>query len=702
LPDDPAPDELSAQPAMLAADNPFAQPSPLPYQLPPFDRISIAAYRPALLAGMAAQQREAQAIASDPRAPGFDNTVVALERSGRLLERVSSVFFNLAQSDGDAAMLQLEAQMAPRLAAHRDAIHLNEALFARIDQLHRQRERLGLDEESRQLLERYHTLFVRAGAQLPPAQQARLRVLNRELSALRTQFRQNVLQATRERALRVDRRELLDGLSAQQLGAAAEAARARGLPGGYLIGLQNTTMQPLLAQIRDRSVREQLYRASIGRGRDAAADNRPVIAQLVRLRAERARLLGFGSHAAYVLADENARTPEAVQQMLQRIAGAARDGARQHCAQLQQQIDAEAAAGGARFELQPWDWPYYAERSRQAHYDFDSAEVRPYFELGRVLRDGVFEAARRLYGLQFRQRHDLPLYRDDVQVFEVFDADGAPLALFLTDYYARDDKQGGAWMSNFVNQSALLAQPPVVVNVLNIPKPPTGEPTLLTFEEVTTLFHEFGHALHGIFSQARYPLLSGTNVPRDFVEYPSQFYEMWAREPALLAQFARHYQSGAALPEPLLQRVIAAQKFDQGYLTVEYLQAALIDQAWHGIAADEAPDAGQVEAFEAAAIARSGLGGAPIPPRYHSLYFLHVFADDYPASYYAYLWSEVLARDTGQWFQAHGGLSRANGERLRSHVLCRGGTRDTQVQFRDFYGGAPDIGPLLEYRGLQR
>jgi peptidyl-dipeptidase Dcp len=682
----------------LAADNPFAQPSHLPYQLPPFDRIGTQSYWPAFLAGMATQRLEADAIAAQPAPPSFDNTVVALERSGRLLDRVSSVFFNLAQSDGNAPMLQLETQLAPRLAAHRDAIHLNSALFARIDQLHQQRDRLGLDEESRQLLERYHTVFVRAGARLPLADQARLQVLNQQLSALQTQFRQNVLQATRDGALWVEHAQQLGRLTAQQLGAAAEAARARGFADGYLIGLQNTTMHPLLAQLTDRALRERLYRASMTRGRDGAADNRPVIAQLVRLRAERARLLGFASHAAYVLADEDAGSSAAVQQMLRSIAGVARSSAQRRVAQLQQRIDAEVGTGHE--PLERWDWLYYAEQVRKAHYEFDSAEVRPYFELGRVLHDGVFRVAQGLFGLQFRQRHDLPMYRDDVQAFEVFDAGGAPLALFLTDYYARDDKQGGAWMSNFVIQSRLLAQQPVVVNVLNIPKPPTGEPTLLTFEEVTALFHEFGHALHGMLSDARYPLLSGTGVPRDFVEYPSQFYEMWAREPAVLAQFARHYRSGATLPEALLQRVVAAQKFDQGYLTVEYLQAALVDQAWHGIAPEQAPGADQVEAFEAAAIAGSGLEGAPIPPRYHSCYFLHVFAGDYPASYYAYLWSEVLARDTGQWFQAHGGISRANGERLRTSVLSRGWTRDTRAQFREFYGGEPDVGPLLEYRGL--
>jgi peptidyl-dipeptidase Dcp len=685
----------------LPDDHPFAQPSSLPFHLPPFDRIDSGCYRSALLAGMAAQRREIEAITAAAGAVDFDGTVVALERSGRLLDRVYSVFQNLAQSDGDAAMLELEAQMAPLLAAHRDAIYLDEALFARIEALHRRRDQLALDEESQRLLERYYTAFVRAGVKLPAQQRSRLSAINQQLSVLRTQFRQNVLQATRAAALHVQRPGLLDGLSAAQLGAAAEAARARGLPDGWLLGLHNTTVQPLLAQLHERSLREQLYRASVGRARGGACDNRPVIAQLVQLRAERARLLGFDSHAAYVLADENAGNPEAVQRMLQQVAAAARAHAGHAAAQLQQLIDAEAAAAGREsFQLQPWDWPYYAERLRKAQYDFDSAEVRPYFELQRVLRDGLFRVAQALYGLQFRQRRDLPVYRDDVQVFEVADAGGNALALLLTDYYAHDDKQGGAWMSNFVTQSALLGQRPVVVNVLNIAPPAPGEPTLLTFEEVTTLFHEFGHALHGILADTKFPLLSGTSVPRDFVEYPSQFNEMWAREPAILQQFARHYRTGAALPPRLLQRIIAAQNLDQGYLMSEYLQAALLDQAWHGLAPGQTPGADAVDAFEAAALARTGLAAAPIPPRYYSTYFLHVFADEYPASYYAYLWSEVLARATGQWFHSHGGISRANGERLRSCVLARGGTRDTRAQFRDFYGAEPDVAPLLEYRGL--
>jgi peptidyl-dipeptidase Dcp len=684
----------------MTSDNPFVAPSPLPYELPPFDRIGVDSYRPAFQAGMAMQREEVERLATEPA--GFETTVVGLERSGRLLERVSSVFFNLAQSDGSEPMLQLESEVNPLLAAHRDAIHQDPRLFERLERLHSDRARLGLDPESAQLLARYHRTFVRAGARLSATEQAQLRALNQELSVLRTQFRQHVLRATRDGAVCVERREQLDGLSAEQIGAAAAAASARGLAGQWLITLQNTTTQPLLAQLTDRGLRERIYRASISRARSAGCDNTAIIARLVRLRAERAQLLGFPTHADYVLADENAGNPAAVERMLSQVAPAALARARERAVELQQLIGRLCSeAGRPAFPLAAWDWQFYAERLRAERFAFDAAGVRAWFELERVLHEGLFSVAEELYGLHFRPRTDLPRYHPDVRIYEVFDAQDRALALFLTDYYARDNKQGGAWMSNFVTQSHLLAQRPVVLNCLNITKPPPGEPTLLTFEELTTLFHEFGHALHGMLSDVRYPLLSGTSVPRDFVEFPSQLHEMWARDPGMLARFARHYRSGEPLPDALLERVLAAQNFDQGYLTCEYLQAAVIDQAWHRLAPAEAPPADQVLAFENAALARAGLDLPVVPPRYHSPYFLHVFADDYSAGYYAYLWSEVLARAAGEWLRAHGGPSRANGERLRSTILSRGWTDDTQTQFRDFYGGPPDIAPLLDYRGLK-
>jgi len=685
----------------MTPDNPFAEPSSLPYQLPPFDRIKVADYRPAFLAGMAAQRLELDAIAHDPHPPTFANTVVALERSGRLLDRVATVFFNLNSSNADDAMLAIETEMAPLLSAHSDAMHLDAALFARVDVLYQQRTQLPLDAESLQLLQRYHSQFVRAGAQLSDADKARLRRLNEQLSSLTTQFRQNVLKSSRDAAVVVEHESELDGLSAPQIVAAADAATARGLAGKWLIALQNTTTQPALTQLHCRALRQRIYQASIARAVGGASDNTAIIAQVVRLRAQRARLLGYPNHAAYVLRDETAGNAQAVDAMLRRIAGAALHGARQRAAQLQQLIDTQCAAQQREsFTLQPWDWDYYSEQLRKATYDFDVAQVRPYFELNRVVYDGLFHVAHELHGLTFKERFDLPLYQQDARLFEVFDADGAPLALFLADYYARDNKQGGAWMDSFVTQSRLLGLKPVVVNTLNIPPPAAGEPTLLSFDEVRTLFHEFGHALHGMLSSVEYPLLSGTNVPRDFVEYPSQYNEMWAREPSVLANFARHYASSEPMPQALLDKVLAAQNFDQAYLTTEYIEAAAIDQSWHQLDAGDAPTADQVMSFEAAALKRHGLTCGPVPPRYHSPYFLHIFSGGYSAGYYAYLWSEVLARDTGAWLMRRGGLTRANGDTLREKILSRGRTEDPQKLFQQFYGGPPDIEPLLEYRGL--
>ncbi len=683
------------------ADNPFAQPSTLAFELPPFDRIHDSDYLPAFEAGMREQLREVAAIAHNPSRATFGNTIVALERSGRLLARVELTFSRLNACNTDAQMQQIDTEMAPRLTAQHDAIHLNPALWARVDSLYRARTDLHLDPESLQLLVRYHTEFVRAGAQLAAQDQARLRELNKQISSLTTRFKQNVLKATADGAVAVDSVAELDGLSAGQIGAAARAAAARGQSGKWLITLQNTTNQPLLAQLTHRALRERIYNASISRALGGATDNTAVIAQLVRLRAERAALLGYPNHAAYQLADETAGTPQAVREMIRQVAPAALARARAEAADLQKLIDAQAAAAGApSFALQPWDWSFYAQQVRKAHYDFDQARVAPYFELDHVLEDGVFYAAHELYGLTFKERRDLPVYQADVRIFEVLGADGKPLALFLADYFARDNKQGGAWMASYVTQSRLLHQRAVVANHLNIPKPEAGQPVLLTFDEVTALFHEFGHALHGMLSEVRYPMLSGTQVPRDFVEYPSQFNEMWAREPAVVAHYARHYQSGEPMPPALLERVIAAQRFNQGYATTEYLAAALLDQAWHQISVAEAPAAAGVAAFEAAALQASGLDYAPVPPRYHSTYFSHIFESDYSAGYYAYLWSEVLARDTGQWFHEHGGLTRANGDFLRTHILSRGRSDDPTVLFRDFYGRAPEVGPLLEYRGL--
>jgi peptidyl-dipeptidase Dcp len=687
------------------AENPFSHPSTLPYQLPPFDRIRNEDYRPAFEQGMREQRAEVQAITGNSAQPDFQNTVVALERSGQMLSRVSGAFFNLNASNTDPQMQEIDSEIAPRLQAHEDAIYLDPALFARLDTVYRQRAASKLDSESQQLLERYYVEFVRAGARLSDPDKARLREINGRLSTLTTQFKQNVLKATRNGAVVVESVTELEGLSAEQIGAAASAAQARGLADKWLVTLQNTTNQPPLAQLRNRALRERIYEASTARGRGSGPndpDNSPIIAEIVGLRAERAVLLGYPNHATYQLEDESAGNPTAVHQILTELAPVALARARQDAADMQQLIDAETAAAAVpRFELRPWDWAFYAEKLRTARFDFDQAQVKPYFELEHVLRDGVFYAAHKLYGLEFKERKDLPVYHPDVRVFEVLDADGSPLALFLGDYFARDNKQGGAWMNSFVRQSRLLGQKPVVANNANIPKPQPGQPTLLTFEEVVTLFHEFGHAIHGILSDVQYAMLSGTALPRDFVEYPSQYNEMWAREPLVLAHYARHFQTGQPMPQDLLAKVLSGQKFDQGYATTEYLAAALLDQAWHRITAAQAPAAAGVPEFESAALRQYGVDYAAIPPRYHSSYFMHIFAGGYSAGYYAYLWSEVLARDTGQWMLARGGLTRANGDRLRELVLSRGRSADPQTMFRNFYGGPPDIGPLLEYRGLQ-
>lgn len=681
----------------LPTTNPFAQVSTLPYLLPPFDRITDADYRPAFDAGMAEQLREIASIASNPAAPTFENTLVALEKSGQLLTRVSTTFFNLASTNGTPAMEALRTELSPQLAEHRDRINLDTALFARIKAIYDTRSSLGLDAESLRLVERYHTEFVRAGALLTPTQKEQLKAMNAELSSLGNTFRQNVLNATKTGAVSVGSLTELEGLSEPQIAAAADAAKQRGLSGQWLITLQNTTTQPALTQLKNRALRERLYKASVNR----APENYEVVAKIVKLRAERAALLGYPNHAAYVVADETAQSTAAVNRVLTQLAPAAMNSAKAQATEMQKLIDAQAKTNKTKpFKLQAWDWQFYAEQLRKARYDFDDAAVKPYFELNRVLVDGVFYAATQLYGITFKERTDLPLYRKDVRLFEIYDRDGSPMALFITDNYARDNKQGGAWMSNYVDQSKLFDSKPVIANHLNIPKPPEGQPTLLTADETRTLFHEFGHALHGLFSEARYPYLSGTSVPRDFVEYPSQANEMWASDPTVLAHFAKHYQTGEAIPQALLDKLAAAGKFNQGFSTGEALAATLLDQAWHQITAAQAPAAKDVMAFEAAALKKAGVDFAAVGPRYHTPYFSHVFSGGYSAGYYAYTWTAVLAADTEQWFDTHGGLQRANGDFYRAKILSRGNTADAGQLFREFYGAEPDIAPLAEKRGL--
>ena len=691
----------AASAAGWTAANPFAQESPLPYHFPPFDKIHDADFAPAYEEGMLEQRKEVDAIAHSTEAPTFANTVLALEKSGRLLDRVSTVFGELNESNTDDVLDKVEAEMAPKLAAHSDAIHLDAALFDRIDSLYLRRAELGLDPESQELLVRNHLDFVRAGAGLPEKDKADVRRMNERLSTLTTLFKQNLLKGRKEGAVVVSDRAELDGIPTEEIEAASAAAISSGLKGKWLIALQNTTIQPSLTHMKNRDLRRRVALASAARGVGGPADNTVPLAEIVKLRAQRAKILGYPTHAAYELSDENAGTPEAVNSMLKGVAPVALAAAQREAGEIQALIDAQAKAGGSKtFTLEPYDWAFYSEQVRKARFDFDEAQVKPYFEVEHVMRDGMFYAAHELYGLTFKERKDLPTYRPDVRVFEVFDADGSPLALFIADYYARDNKQGGAWMGTYVNQSTLFGQKPVVINNLNLTKPAPGQPVLMSFDDVTGMFHEFGHALHGMLSNVEYESLSGANVERDFVEFPSQFNEMWAREPAVLAHYAKDYRTEAPMPKALFDKVLAATRFNEGFETLEYLEAAMLDQSWHQIPAEKAPGAADVAAFEAAALKADGVEYAPVPPRYHSPYFSHIFAGGYAAGYYAYLWSEVLARDSGSWFHAHGGLTRANGDVFRAKILSRGHSRETKALFEDFYGGPPDVGPLLEYRGL--
>ena len=694
------PAEAATQQAAKQA-NPFFAESPLPLHYPQFDKIKDSDFAPAFDAGMAQQLKEVDAIANNKAAPTFENTLIALENSGAVLDRATTVFFALIGADTNDARKQLQADYSAKFAAHGDAINLNGKLFERIKALYDKRDTLGLDAEGVRLVEKYHDNFVRAGAKLSDADKAKLREINAELANLGTKFSQNVLAEVNASFIVVDDVKQLDGLSAEQIAAAAEAAKARKLDGKYVIALLNTTGQPALSSLTNRELRQKIFEASVERGsKGGEYDNTALVSRIMTLRAEKAALMGFANFAAYGLGNQTAKTPEAVNAMLGQLAPAAVANAKREAADLQAMIDAEQkAAGKPSFELQPWDWAFYTEKVRQAKYDFDESQLKPYLELKNVLENGVFFAAGKEFGLTFKQRTDLPVYHEDVTVYDVFDADGSQLAIFIFDPYARQSKRGGAWMNAYVSQSALTGNKPVVANHLNIPKPPAGKPTLLTWDEVTTTFHEFGHALHGMFSNVKYPYFSGTAVPRDFVEFPSQVNEMWADEPSILANYAKHYQSGEAMPQALLDKVIAAAKFNQGFATTEYLGAAMLDQSWHQIGVGQIPAPQDVIKFERAALEKDGIYYAPVPPRYRTTYFSHIMGG-YSAGYYAYIWSEVLDANTQKWFRDHGGLSRANGDRFRQTLLSRGGSADAMELFRNFAGHDPQIEPLLEKRGL--
>jgi peptidyl-dipeptidase Dcp len=672
--------------------NPFAQRSTLEYELPPFADITVEHYLPAFYEGCTQQLAEVQAILNTPGAATFENTIVALEKSGQKLMRMLLVFYNKSSSDTSDELEAIEEEMAPKLAAHQDAIQLNPVLFKRIKDLYDARESIGLNSEDAWLLERYYKDLIHAGAHLTEAQRDRLKELNEELSKLETQFGKNVLADTNDLAVLVDTEKELDGLSENQIAAAAAAAKDRGHDGKWLIGMVNFTGNPVLDSLTNRELRKKIMEASKKKAnRPNENDNKPVLLQMVKLRAERAKLFGKETHAEHVIAVQTAEHPDNVHAMLRKIAPAAVRNAK---------AEAEDLKKSAGADIESWDWGFYTEQVRLEKYNIDTTKMRPYFELERVLHDGVFFAATKLFGITFKERPDLVTYHPEARAFEVNNEDGTKVGLFIGDFYTRDSKRGGAWMNNLVDQNFLFDQLPVVVNNLNIPKPPAGKPTLLTYDEITTLFHEFGHAIHGLLSQVKYPRVSGTSVQRDFVEFPSQVNEMWILWPEVVENYARHHETGEKLPQEWIDNLNAARTFNEGHATTSYLAAAILDLAWHSLNIEQAAKVSDVEGFEAQAIKDYGLDFAPVPTRYRSTYFSHIFAGGYSSGYYGYIWSEVLDADTVDWFKENGGLQRKNGEHFKNTLLGRGGSIDSMQMFRNFRGRDSTIEPLLKRRGL--
>ena len=690
----------SINPALAASadfgpSNPFYVPSTLPFQAPPFDKIKDEDYQPAIEAGMAQQQAEIQAIADNPDGPTFDNTIVAMEKSGLLFNRANAAFDGVTGANTNPTLQNVKTTEAPKLAAHQDFIYLNTKLFARVAAIYKQRNALKLDPESLRLLEHTSDQFVHAGANLSEADKTELRKLNEEISSLSNAFNTKLLAATKDGAFVTTDKAALAGLSDARIAAAAQAAKDRKVE-GFVIPLQNTTQQPDLVSLSDRTTRQAIFERSWNRAeRGDANDTRDTIAHLAQLRAQKAKLLGFPSFAAWKLEDQMAKKPEAALQFMDAIVPAATAKAAGEAKDIQAVI--EVQKGG--FQVQAYDWNFYAEQVRKARYDIDDAQVKPYFEIDNVLQNGVFYAANQLYGITFKERHDIPVYHPDVRVFEVFDADGKHLALFYCDYFKRDNKNGGAWMSEFVGQSRLLGTSPVVYNVANLPKPAAGEPALISFTDVVTMFHEFGHALHGMFSNAEYPTLAGTSTARDFVEFPSQFNEHWATYPAIFAHYAKHYKTGEPMPQELAARIRKAETFNKGYDMTELLAAAELDMQWHFL-----PPGGPLQnpdEFEKQALEKTHLDVSYVPPRYRSTYFSHIWESGYSAGYYAYLWTEMLADDGYQWFDEHGGLTRANGDRFRQMVLSRGNTEDLAKMYENWRGAPPNAKAMLKYRGLE-
>ena len=676
--------------------NPFYEESPLYLNYPRFDRIQDAHYLPAFERGMEEELEEIEAIINQPDQPSFDNTILALELTGQLLDRVARVFYAISSAHTNDEIRALEQQLAPRLAGHEDNILLNPDLFERVGIIYEQRDDLALEPESMRLLEKYYTEFVRGGAALSVPEQQHMKKLNAEIASFETLYSQNILSEVNDLAVIVDTKEELTGLDQALITAAREEAAARDLDGKYVLPLLNTSSQPALASLQNRALREIIHSISLSRGsRGGDFDNTEVLSDVLRLRAERAQLLGYDNHAHFILEDRTAQTVAAVNNRLAELTAPALANVNREAVDLQQMIYDD----GQDFELASWDWDFYTEKLRLARYDFDAKELRPYFELNNVLLKGVFFAAEQLYGITFKEQISLPVYQEDVRVFEVYDTTGTTLAIFIADFYARPTKRGGAWMNSYVSQSNLLNTRPIVANHLNITKPSEGEVTLLTFDEVTTMFHEFGHALHGMFSAVEYPYFSGTSVPRDFVEYPSQVNEMWAIWPEVLANYAIHHETGQSMPQELLEKVLSTQTFNQGFETTEYLAASILDQALHQLTPEEIPVGDEIMEFERSTFEGAGIVLDSVPPRYRSTYFSHIMGG-YHAGYYSYIWSEVLDADSVDWFKENGGLTRENGDHFRQTLLSRGGADDAMTLFRKFRGRDPDITPLLERRGL--
>ncbi len=689
-------EEEKSKTETVMSDNPFMTKSDLPYQAPDFDKIKDEHFKPAIEAGIKAKEKEVQEIVNNSEEPTFENTLVALEKSGQDLNRVMRVFYMLSSANTNDTFQSLQEEMAPKLAALSDEIYLNDKLFEKVKSIQAQLEDLDLDAESKRLVEYYYDQFELSGANLSEDKKEQMKKLNGELAKLQSRFNNKLIEATKNAALVVDSEEELKGLSNSTIKSAAKKAEEKGLEGKFEISLQNTTQQPALTDLENRAVREKLFDLSVRRAQQGDDnDTQETLKRVAQIRAEQAELMGYENYAEWNLQNQMAKTPEAVQELLGQIIPAATNKAKEEAAEIQELVN----KSGEDFGLKAWDWNYYAEKLRKEKYDLDEEEIKPYFELNSVLENGVFYAANKLYGLTFEEREDIPTYQEDVRVFEIFEEDGSTVGLFYADLFKRDNKAGGAWMSNFVGQSKLLNTKPVIYNVCNFSKPSDDEPALLSFDNVITLFHEFGHALHGFFADQQYPSLSGTSVARDFVEFPSQFNENWALYPSILNNYAKHYETGEVIPEELVAKIKNASTFNQGYAITELMAATQLDLQWHTLSTDA--EVGTVDEFEEKALKRTDVYMEQVLPRYRSSYFKHIFGGGYAAGYYAYTWTKVLDDDAYAWFEENGGLTRENGQRFREMILSTGNTLDYNKMFKDFRGSEPNIEPFLKAKGLK-